>query len=95
MGPKTPTSRSEFFSLAHLTPAERAVAVDVARGYTLEEIARRKIMSYPTVKNKLALIYSKLGMEGHNSRTILASMVWKEAQSDPHLALEIRRDMGV
>lgn len=84
---------SDGFSLALLTPAERRLAVDVARGYTLEDIAARKVLSQLTVKNRLSVIYGKLGLGGSNARTVLATRMWREAQADPLLASELRCDL--
>lgn len=45
-----------------LTPAERRVALEVAKGYTDREIAEALGISHQTVRNHLGRVYRKLGV---------------------------------
>jgi len=56
---------------AALTRAERAIAQDVAAGYSNAEIARRRGRSVRTIANQLAALYRKLGV-GSRSELVRA-----------------------
>lgn len=92
---ETPTSLSERIDLSILTKTERAVAIDVARGFTLQEIAARFVISPLTLKNKLTAIYAKLEISGSSPRTTLAVRIWQRALHDLGLTMELNEDMGV
>ena len=94
-GLETPTSLSERIDLSILTKTERAVAIDVARGFTLQEIATRRFISPLTLRNKLTEIYAKVGVSGVNPRTRLAVKIWQRALNDLGLTMELNEDMGV
>jgi DNA-binding NarL/FixJ family response regulator len=92
---ETPTSLSERIDLSILTKTERAVAIDVARGFTLQEIATRYVISPLTLKNKLTAIYAKMEISGASPRTTLAVRIWQRALHDLGLMMEIKEEMGV
>lgn len=94
-GLETPTSLSERIDLSILTKTERAVAIDVARGFTLQEIATRYVISPLTLKNKLTTIYSKMEIAGGSPRTTLAVRIWQKAAQDLGLMMELKEEMGV
>lgn len=58
-----------------LTPAERKVADLLVQGYTYRAIAEKLYVSYHTVKNQVANIYSKYGV---NSRYLFTACYKKE-----------------
>jgi DNA-binding NarL/FixJ family response regulator len=92
---ETPTSPSERVDLSILTKTERAVAIDVARGFTLQEIATRRFISPLTLKNKLTEIYAKMEISGASPRTTLAVRIWQRAVHDLGLMMELKEEMGV
>jgi DNA-binding NarL/FixJ family response regulator len=48
---------------AHLTAAEREVALAFARGCPLREIARQRQTAFRTVANQVRATYAKLGVQ--------------------------------
>jgi DNA-binding NarL/FixJ family response regulator len=94
-GLETPTFPSERIDLSILTRTERAVAIDVARGFTLQEIATRRFISPLTLRNKLTGIYAKAGLTGPIPRMRLAARIWQRALHDLGLMMELKEEMGV
>jgi len=86
-------SHSEGGFLALLTPSERAVTIDVARGFSTVDIASRLFLSPRTVKRHLVNVYRKARIGGQNARTALVARTWRVAEEDPVLAAELQSDL--
>lgn len=84
-------SGSGFLSL--LTQSERAVAIDVGRGFSTEDIASRLFLAPRTVKRHLVNIYKKARIGGQNARTALVARIWRAAEEDSALAAELQSDL--
>jgi DNA-binding NarL/FixJ family response regulator len=80
LGQRVPrrSRRSTGPGLAELSPREREVADQVAKGKTNREIAGTLFLSDKTIETHLAHIYAKLGVK---SRATLAALIAREEQS--------------
>lgn len=75
LGRRTMRQQSAESVLARLSPAERPVAILVAKGRSNREIAGELFLSRHTVDSHLRKIFAKLGI---NSRTLLARLVGED-----------------
>jgi DNA-binding NarL/FixJ family response regulator len=89
----SPSGSAEGGFLSLLTPSERVVTIDVARGFPTEDIASRHCLSPLTVKRHLVNVYRKARIGGQNARTALVARVWRAADGDSALAAELRSDL--
>lgn len=59
-------------ALGKLSRAERGVAEQMGKGFSMREIAAQKAVSHNTVRNQVSSIYRKIGV---NNRTMLLNML--------------------
>jgi DNA-binding NarL/FixJ family response regulator len=85
----TATSRGKPVR-ALLTPQELRVALQVAEGFSNQEVAARLFLSHKTIEVHLSHIYAKLGV---HSRTSLANLLMTEGQRQPAGTYSITGDL--
>jgi DNA-binding CsgD family transcriptional regulator len=71
-----PAGNLRLHALRSLTPAERAVALLAAEGFSNEAIARRRRCSVRTVANQLASAYGKMGIAGRRQLRARMGHAW-------------------